>query len=134
MRRRDFTIGGAAAFWSLAASAQEPGRTYRLGGLFPSPREAPQNVAMFEGLRRSGFVEGQNLTIDILRIHAQISCSRELSWSSDGSRESSRDFPGALSRVPDIVSLRARRPVRRAPQEARGKVVRNAKLGGNHDA
>jgi putative tryptophan/tyrosine transport system substrate-binding protein len=64
MKRRVFTIGGAAAFWSLAASAQEPGRTYRLGGLFPSPREAPQNLAMFEGLRRSGFIEGQNLTID----------------------------------------------------------------------
>src|SRR5215510_3428731 len=65
MKRRDFIalLGGAAA-WPLAASAQEPGRTYHLGGLFPSPREAPQNVAMFGELRRSGFIEGQNLTID----------------------------------------------------------------------
>jgi putative ABC transport system substrate-binding protein len=66
MRRRSFikVICGAATVWPLAASAQEPGRTYRLGGLTPSPREAPQNVALFEELRRSGFIEGQNLTID----------------------------------------------------------------------
>jgi putative tryptophan/tyrosine transport system substrate-binding protein len=66
MKRREFItmLGNAAAAWPLAARAQEPGRTYRLGGLFPSPRGAPQNVAMFEELRRSGFIEGQNLTID----------------------------------------------------------------------
>jgi putative ABC transport system substrate-binding protein len=66
MRRRDFikAICGAATAWPLAASAQEPGRTYRLGGLHPSPREAPQTVALFEELRRSGFIEGQNLTVD----------------------------------------------------------------------
>ena len=41
----------------LAAHAQEPGRTYRLGALFNSPRDAPQNVAFFDGLRRAGFVD-----------------------------------------------------------------------------
>jgi hypothetical protein len=35
-----------------------------LGGLSASPREAPYYVAMFENLRRLGFIEGQNLTID----------------------------------------------------------------------
>jgi putative ABC transport system substrate-binding protein len=68
MRRREVirVFGGMAACWPLMASvqAQEPGRTYRLAGLFPSPREAPQNVAMFEELGRSGFIEGQNLAID----------------------------------------------------------------------
>jgi len=66
MRRREFItlLGGTAAFWPLAASAQEPGRAYRIGGLAPSPRESPQYVTLFEELRRSGFVEGQNLTID----------------------------------------------------------------------
>ena len=66
MRRREFIalLGGTVVACPLAASAQEPGRTYHLGGLFPSPREAPQNVAMFAELRRSGFIEGQNLTID----------------------------------------------------------------------
>ena len=66
MKRREFItfLGGIAAFTPLAASAQELGRTYRLGCLFPSPRDAPQMVAMFEELRRSGFIEGQNLTIE----------------------------------------------------------------------
>jgi putative ABC transport system substrate-binding protein len=38
--------------------------------LAPSPREAPQNLALFEELRRSGFIEGQNLTID-WRVYGQ---------------------------------------------------------------
>ena len=65
IKRREFiTLLGGAVAWPFAARAQQSGQTYRLGGLFPSPREAPQNVAMFEELARSGFIEGQNLTID----------------------------------------------------------------------
>jgi len=66
MRRRDFItlVGGAAAAWPLAARAQEAGRTYRLGVLTFSPRNAPYMVAMFDELRRQGFIEGQNLTVD----------------------------------------------------------------------
>jgi ABC-type uncharacterized transport system substrate-binding protein len=37
--------------------------------LFPSPRDAPQIVAMFEELRRSGFIEGQNLTVNYWRAY-----------------------------------------------------------------
>jgi putative tryptophan/tyrosine transport system substrate-binding protein len=66
MRRRTFlrVLGGAAVSWPCTVLAQEPGRTYRLGGLSPSPREASQFAALSEELRRSGFIEGQNLTID----------------------------------------------------------------------
>jgi len=66
IERRKFlaTLGGAAAAWPLAARAQEPGRTYRIGGLTAASRDAPYIVAMFEELRRFGFIEGQNLTID----------------------------------------------------------------------
>jgi putative ABC transport system substrate-binding protein len=66
MRRREFImlLGGAAAFWPLDASAQEPGRTYRLGGLTPSPRGSPHYVALFGELHRLGFIEGQNLNVD----------------------------------------------------------------------
>src|SRR5262249_6529834 len=65
MKRREFilALGGAAA-WPLAARSQEPGRIYRLGGVFASPRDAPNHVALFDELRRLGFIEGQNLSVD----------------------------------------------------------------------
>jgi putative ABC transport system substrate-binding protein len=62
MRRREFIA--LVVTWPLAALAQEPGRTYRLGGLSSGPRSSPPFVAMFDELRRLGFIEGQNLTVD----------------------------------------------------------------------
>ena len=56
-------LGGATLAWPLELHGQQPGRTYRLGGLYNNPRQAP-SVALFEELRRQGFVEGQNLTVD----------------------------------------------------------------------
>src|SRR5262249_23689087 len=66
VRRRDFItlLGGAAAAWPLAARGQEPGRIYRLGCLFTSPRDSTDYLALFDELRRLGFIEGQNLVID----------------------------------------------------------------------
>jgi ABC-type uncharacterized transport system substrate-binding protein len=66
VKRREFIslLGSAAAAWPLQASSQEPGRAYRLGGLTPSPRDAPHYVALFSELRRFGFIEGQNLHLD----------------------------------------------------------------------
>jgi ABC-type uncharacterized transport system substrate-binding protein len=64
-KRREFIslLSGAAAAWPLAARAQQPGRTYRLGFLLPVAREAPAIIAFLDELRVHGFVEGQNLTI-----------------------------------------------------------------------
>ena len=66
MRRREFimSVAGAAVAWALAARAQDAGRTYQIGGLSAGPRGAPYWVVVFDELRRSGFIEGQNLTID----------------------------------------------------------------------
>jgi putative ABC transport system substrate-binding protein len=65
MRRREFiALMGASVAWPFAALAQQAGRTYRLGCLSPFTRDVPFNVAFFEKLRRRGFIEGQNLTID----------------------------------------------------------------------
>jgi hypothetical protein len=65
MRRRDFILAGSAIVtWPFAAAGQEPGRTYHLGGVAISPRTAPYWLAMLNELRRFGFIEGQNLTVD----------------------------------------------------------------------
>jgi putative ABC transport system substrate-binding protein len=66
MRRREFICiaGSAIAAWPIAARGQEPGRTYRVGSLYQAPWEAPHHVAFREELRRYGFVEGRNLSID----------------------------------------------------------------------
>ena len=66
MRRRDFImlLSGTAAAWPIAAQSQEAGRTYRVGGLSVGPRSAPYWLGVFDELRRAGFVEGENLTID----------------------------------------------------------------------
>src|SRR5262247_1016582 len=65
MKRREFiTLLSGAAVWPLAAHGQEPGRIYCLGCLFTSPRDAPHFLALFDELRRLGFIEGQNLVID----------------------------------------------------------------------
>jgi DNA-binding helix-hairpin-helix protein with protein kinase domain len=49
MRRRDFVnlVVGAAVPWPLAAQAQEPGRTYRIGFLLPTNRRTPPVQALF---------------------------------------------------------------------------------------
>jgi putative ABC transport system substrate-binding protein len=68
MRRREFIVlMGASATWPFAALAQEPGRTYRLGYLTRSPPLDPVRgrsfVALLDGLRHLGFIEGKNLTV-----------------------------------------------------------------------
>jgi len=65
MRRREFiALMGASVTCPFAALAQEAGRIYHIGGVSSSPRNAAHFVAMFDELRRAGFVSGQNLTID----------------------------------------------------------------------
>jgi putative tryptophan/tyrosine transport system substrate-binding protein len=65
MRRREFmALAVASVAWPFTALAQQAGRTYRLGFLAIVPRDAPPNMAFFEELRRLGFVEGQNLTVE----------------------------------------------------------------------
>jgi putative tryptophan/tyrosine transport system substrate-binding protein len=65
MRRRDFILlGGFGVAWPLAARAQEPGRVYRLGGLFQTPKRSAVMDAFFGGMRQYGFIEGQNLLAD----------------------------------------------------------------------
>ena len=68
MKRREFItiLGGAAVAWPLAARAQQPAKTYRIGMLETvSPAlNAPELDAFRKGLRELGYVEGQKYTIE----------------------------------------------------------------------
>src|SRR5215467_14879806 len=68
MRRREFItlLGGAASTWPLAAPTQQTGIA-KVGLLWPGagPPVSPRMESFREGLRRSGYVEGQNVTIEL---------------------------------------------------------------------
>jgi putative ABC transport system substrate-binding protein len=73
MRRRDFIalLGGIAGNWSLPVRAQQAS-TGTVGLLWPGagPPVSPRLESFREGLRRSGFVEGQNVAIDLRYVQA----------------------------------------------------------------
>jgi ABC transporter substrate binding protein len=71
MRRRDFMAGlGGSVLWPFAARGQQTGeRPRRIGWLVDREESDPQVQAwvswLREGLRRLGWIEGQNLRIDV---------------------------------------------------------------------
>ena len=69
MRRREFlgVLGGAVVAWPLVAHAQQGQRVRRVGVLWPgaSAPASPRLESFREGLREAGYIEGQNLTIDL---------------------------------------------------------------------
>jgi hypothetical protein len=66
--RRKFlaTLGGAAAAWPLAARAQQTKRIFKVGHLESGlPSSSPYLLAAFQqGLRKLGYIEGENLFIE----------------------------------------------------------------------
>ena len=66
MMRREFItlLGGAAAAWPLAARAQQPAKTTRLGVLlYSTPQAELQTERVLIGLRELGYIEGRNLVV-----------------------------------------------------------------------
>jgi putative tryptophan/tyrosine transport system substrate-binding protein len=73
MKRRDFiALVGGAAGWPLVARGQSPPKVHRIAVVHPSARvgdmsETGDNSgyrALFQELRRLGYVEGQNLVVE----------------------------------------------------------------------
>jgi putative tryptophan/tyrosine transport system substrate-binding protein len=69
LKRREFItlLGGAAAAWPLVVRAQPADKTYRVGflGYAPNSRDRIAGYNAFgEELRKRGFTEGKNLTIE----------------------------------------------------------------------
>src|SRR4051812_32237319 len=66
MRRRDF-VAGMAAFVSLSSENRSyaQARRPRVGVLiYSTPDRDPNTRALLEGMRQSGYVDGQNITLD----------------------------------------------------------------------
>jgi putative tryptophan/tyrosine transport system substrate-binding protein len=66
MRRREFItlVSGAAVAWPFVVRAQQP-KVWRIGLLAPAPPTPTMLSAFRDGLREHGYVEGQNLSIDV---------------------------------------------------------------------
>jgi putative ABC transport system substrate-binding protein len=69
LKRREFiSLLSVAAAWTFAARAQEPAPTVRqarVGILSASPPTPAMLNAFREGMRERGYIEGQNLSIDV---------------------------------------------------------------------
>src|SRR5262249_56551513 len=74
IRRRKFLatlLGGAAAAWPLVARAQQAAKTHRIAIVHPSVSisemsetgDHPYYTALFQELRRLGYVAGKNLVV-----------------------------------------------------------------------
>ena len=77
MRRREFItlLGGAAAAWPLAVSAQQPGKIPRIGII----DDAPPWDSFRQGLRDLGYIENQNIAIEYRSAESKVGGSSRLS-------------------------------------------------------
>ena len=74
LKRRAFiTLLGGAAGWPLAARAQPAGPPSRIGLLWPgdAPPVSPRMESFRQGLRALGFVDGQNVAIELRYLRSQ---------------------------------------------------------------
>jgi putative ABC transport system substrate-binding protein len=81
VRRREFItlLGGAAAGWSLAASAQTQPKIPRVGFVLTSTRTSKHLLEAFrQGLRELGYVEGQTIVLELRSAEGRLERMPEL--------------------------------------------------------
>ena len=106
MRRREFItlLGGAAAAWPLAASAQQ-GKLLRIGALVLTSADAQSlGRALREGLRELGYAEGQNFAFEFR--------------SADGNTDRLPELAAELVRLPVDVIVATFAPCALAAKQA----------------
>jgi putative tryptophan/tyrosine transport system substrate-binding protein len=113
MRRREFIslLGGAAATWPLAAWAQRPTATRRIGVLMNFRPDAPEGQArvsaFVQALQKLGWNEGDNVRID-------------MRWAGDDIERHRRYAEELVKPNPDVIlasasqSLAALQPITRS--------------------
>lgn len=67
IRRREFlvSLGSAAAIWPLAVRSQQP-KVFRIGITTIQERTSPPYAAFDQRLRELGYVDGQNLAVELV--------------------------------------------------------------------
>jgi putative tryptophan/tyrosine transport system substrate-binding protein len=96
MRRRQFIalFGGATAAWPLAARAQQPAGTRRIGVLMNYFSDAPEGrartAAFMQALQKLGWIEGDNVRVDIR-------------WAGDDSERFRRYSEELVGLNPDVI-------------------------------
>jgi putative tryptophan/tyrosine transport system substrate-binding protein len=83
LRRRDFVtlLGGAAATWPLAASAQQPERMRRIGVLLSTREDDSQRqaqlAALVQRLTELGWTDGHNARLDVRWTAGSVDAARK---------------------------------------------------------
>src|SRR5215470_14750082 len=113
MKRRHFItlLGGAAAAWPIVGRAQRPVLPV-VGYIFAGALWPPGEAAFRQGLKETGFVEGQNVTVEYHYAQYQLDRMRDLTAdlvrrnvaaiASLGGGQYARIVKGATSAIPVI--------------------------------